>query len=212
MKFLELINSCLLELNYRQVNLFSELIKNDHKRVKSILNTINKEICNAHLWNFLLRRTEIEIPANTTVIDNPINGRILHLFIDNKKYEFDRNFENFVKGHGKMGTYSECSSNLLFHKFTQNKTAEIIYYTKNSAIDENGTEKTDMQEENDTTLLPMPFAEQLLVYGTCLRMKGNPNYIKFNYWMSMYREALANLRAKSCIDAKDAPKVLLHRF
>ena len=53
MKFLELINKCLLELNYRQVNAFSELIKNDHKRIKTIMNLINKEICAVEGWNFL---------------------------------------------------------------------------------------------------------------------------------------------------------------
>ncbi len=56
MKFLELINKCLLELNYRQVNAFSELIKNDHKRIKTIMNLINKEICAVEGWNFLLKR------------------------------------------------------------------------------------------------------------------------------------------------------------
>ena len=58
MNFLELINKCLLELNYRQVNAFSELTKNDHKRIITILNIINKEICATEFWNFLLRRTQ----------------------------------------------------------------------------------------------------------------------------------------------------------
>ena len=53
MNFFEIINNCLLELNYRQVNNFSELIKNDHKKLISIINIINKEICSAHNWNFL---------------------------------------------------------------------------------------------------------------------------------------------------------------
>ena len=48
MNYLQLINKCLLELNYKQVNSFSELIKNDHKRIMSILNVINKEVSPAH--------------------------------------------------------------------------------------------------------------------------------------------------------------------
>ena len=211
MNFLEIINKCLLELNYRPVNSFNELIKNDHKRIINIINVINKEICNSDCWNFLLRRTNIEIPANTNIIENPINGRILYLFIDNKKYNFKRDFEQFITGSGVESSYSICASNLLFPKFSEQKTAEIIYYTQNSVKNSEEEEKTDFENESDKSLIPMPFAEQILVYGTCLRLKGNPSYIKFNYWMSMYKEALLNLRSKSSIDAKEAPTVELHR-
>ena len=37
MNYLELINKCLVELNYKQVNAFSELTKNDHKKLKNII-------------------------------------------------------------------------------------------------------------------------------------------------------------------------------
>ena len=37
MNYLELINKCLVELNYKQVGSFSELTKNDHKKLKNIL-------------------------------------------------------------------------------------------------------------------------------------------------------------------------------
>ena len=35
MNYLELINKCLVELNYKTVNAFSELVKNDHKKIKN---------------------------------------------------------------------------------------------------------------------------------------------------------------------------------
>ena len=37
MNYLEVINKCLVELNYKQVNAFSELIKNDHKKLMNII-------------------------------------------------------------------------------------------------------------------------------------------------------------------------------
>ena len=70
MNYLKLINKCLLELNYKQVNVFSELIKNDHKRIINIMNTLNRELCAIEGWNFLLRRTSIILPKGTTEIDN----------------------------------------------------------------------------------------------------------------------------------------------
>lgn len=65
MNYLELINKCLVELNYKQVNAFSELTKNDHKKLKNIINVLNSEICGFGRWAFLLRKTELSLPKNT---------------------------------------------------------------------------------------------------------------------------------------------------
>ncbi len=211
MNFLELINKCLLELNYKQVSAFSELIKNDHKRIKTILNIINKEICNVEGWNFLLRRTSLNIPNGVTEVTNPINGRILYLLIDGKKYNYEPDIESFLTGNPNFGTYSQFDDKLLFPKFDEDKTADIVYYSKNCVLDSNNREKTDLEYEGDSSIIPMPFCEQLLVYGTCLRLKANPQYIRFPYWMSMYKEALANLKSKTSIYAQDAPTVRLFR-
>lgn len=212
MNFLELINKCLLELNYRQVNAFSELTKNDHKRIITILNIINKEICATECWNFLLRRTRVNFNANSTEIQNPINGRILYLFIDGKRYEFDENIASFLSGNQKSQTYSIFDNKLLFPKFDKDKKLDIIYYTKNCVQNEQGKEKSDFETSTDKSLIPMPFVEQLLVYGTCMRLKANPQYFKFSYWMSMYKEAMANLKSKSTIATSNTPTIKLSRI
>lgn len=212
MNFLELINKCLLELNYRQVNAFSELTKNDHKRIITILNIINKEICATECWNFLLRRTRVNFNANSTEIQNPINGRILYLFIDGKRYEFDENIASFLSGNQKSQTYSIFDNKLLFPKFDKDKKLDIIYYTKDCVQNEQGKEKSDFETSTDKSLIPMPFVEQLLVYGTCMRLKANPQYFKFSYWMSMYKEAMANLKSKSTIATSNTPTIKLSRI
>lgn len=212
MNFLELINKCLLELNYRQVNAFSELTKNDHKRIITILNIINKEICATECWNFLLRRTQVNFNANSTELQNPINGRILYLFIDGKRYEFDENIASFLSGNPKFQTYSIFDNKLLFPKFDKDKKLDIIYYTKDCVQNEQGKEKSDFETSTDKSLIPMPFVEQLLVYGTCMRLKANPQYFKFSYWMSMYKEAMANLKSKSTIATSNTPTIKLSRI
>ena len=211
MNFLETINKCLLELNYRQVNSFSELVKNDHKRIMTIINLINQEICAADNWNFLLRKTSFTIPANAVEVNNIINGRILYMFIDGKKYDYVNNLESFLSGCANENTYSCYADKFLFNKSKTARNAQVIYYTKNCAVDSQGNEKMEMTEATDSSLIPMPFDQQLLTYGTCLRLKANPSYIRFSYWMSMYKEALANLKSTSSIDAKDAPIVRLLR-
>lgn len=211
MNYLELINKCLLELNYKQVNAMSELIKNDHKKVMSVLNIVNKEICNIEKWNFLLRKTRLNIPKNTIEVTNPIKGRILYLIIDKKKYKYSDQIDLFLTGNAGSDEYSICNDKLLFPKSNKVRTADIIYYTQMCAQDNNGNEKEDLSQETDKTLIPMPFAEQLLVYGTCLRVKANPSYIRFNYWMSMYNTALANLKSTIGIDSNEAPSIRLLR-
>lgn len=211
MNFLEIINKCLLELNYKQVNSFSELVKNDHKRIMTIINIINEEICSATNWNFLLRKTVLTIPANTVEVDNNINGRILYLLIDGKKYKYVEDIESFLTGNAKNYTYSTCADKLLFPKSTSERTAQVVYYTKNCVQDAQGNEKTEMTLATDSSVIPAPFDVQLLTYGTCLRLKANPSYIRFSYWMSMYKEALANLRSTLSADSKDAPVVRLLR-
>lgn len=211
MNFLDLINKCLLELNYKQVNAFSELIKNDHKRIKTIMNIINKEVCSVEGWNFLLKKETLKLKAGETEIENVINGRILYLYIDGNKYNFIDNIESFMSGSAKIGTYSSFSDKLIFPKFDKDKKIDIIYYSKNCVIDIDGKEKVDLENENDKSLIPLPFVEQLLVYGTCLRLKANPQYYKFSYWMSMYKEALANLKSKTSASYLNAPIVKLFR-
>ena len=60
MKYFDLVNKCLVELNYKQVNKFTELTKNDHKKIKNILSLINIEVCNLENWDFKIRKTEIK--------------------------------------------------------------------------------------------------------------------------------------------------------
>lgn len=211
MNFLELINKCLLELNYRQISSLTELVKNDHKRIVAILNVINKEICNTESWNFLLRRTQLTLPAKTSEINNTVSGRILYLLIDGQKFKYVEDIEPFLTSKAKSGTFSVCADKLLLPKFDTEKTIDIVYYTKNCVSDSEGREKEDFKNETDVSLIPMPFAEQLLVYGTCLRLKANPQYIKFTYWMSMYKEALLNLKSKSSAYALTSPVIRLFR-
>ncbi len=211
MNYLELINKTLVELNYKQVSSFADLTKNDHKKIKNILNVLNAEVCGFDKWHFLLRTKELPLPANTTEIENTINGRISNIYADNAELHFTPDFDKFITGKQSSDAYSVFNNKLLLPKFDKNKTLKIIYYTNNYAIDEDGTEKASFVEDTDTSQIPQPFVEPLLVYGTCMRLKGNPKHIRFNYWYSMYKDALANLRSKISVNIDESPSVKLYR-
>ena len=68
-----------------------------------------------------------------------------------------------------------------------------------------------MEFAEDESLIPDIFVEPLLVYGTCMRMKANLEYPKFNYWLAMYNKALANMRSKLAVSADETPSIVIRR-
>jgi hypothetical protein len=211
MNYLELINKCLVELNYKQVYTFPELTKNDHKKIKNILNVINTEICTSERWHFLLRQALIELSAGVKEIENTINGRISTLLIDGTAYEYFEDFERFFKNSQPAHTYSVFNNKILLPAFKKDKIITVIYYSKDHAFSAEDEEKPQMEEAEDKSVIPEPFVEPLLVYGTCMRLKGNPQHIRFNYWYSMYKDALSNMRSRICVNADESPSIKMRR-
>ena len=212
MNYLEIINKCLMELNDKKVRTVDELIKNDHTKIKNILNIINSEICMFDNWNFLLRKKILKLPKGATEILNTVNGKINTLSIDGQKYVYTQDFEAFVLNKAPKGVYSVLNDMLLLPKFNEDKKLDIIYYTNDFVKSADGTEKMRLEKEDDISQIPDPFAEPLLVYGTCMRMKANPSYSKFSYWLGMYKDNIANMRSKLCTDIQQSPSITLERF
>ena len=135
MNYLELINKCLVELNYKQVNAFSELIKNDHKKLKNIINIINSEICSLDKWNFLLRKEVLQLKKNSGELENTIDGRIKTIIIDGVKYEYFKDFEKFFTNSQPQNTYSLFNDKILLPIFNQTGRIDVYDYLKNSNAD-----------------------------------------------------------------------------
>lgn len=214
MNFLEIINKCLVELNYKKVNAFAELTKNEHKKIMNILNVINAEVCTYTKWNFLIRKAIFTLNAGSAEIENNINGRISQLMVDGKAFNFYENAGDILIGKIKnKDLYSTYDKKILFAKtFDEDKKVEVIYYTFNNSVDDTGMEKMSLDKDSDESLIPMPFLEPILVYGTCMRLKGNPQHIRFNYWVTMYKDALSNIVSKCSLDAGFTPSVKLSRI
>lgn len=211
MNYFELVNKCLIEMNYKTCDEFTDLVKNDHVKIKNILNVINAEICGFDNWNFLLRKMEIYLPKKTGEILNTISGRIHSLYIDNKKYNFFNDFEKFMLNKQPSDTYTVFNDKILVPMFDSDKTIEIVYYTNNFAKDSYGFDRSSMLKEDDESVIPTQFVEPILVYGTCMRFKGNSEYSKFSFWYGMYKDSLANMRAKIGTSANETPKISIKR-
>ena len=211
MNYFEIINKCLVELGYKQVGAFAELTKNDHKKLKNIVNIINNTICRNDNWYFLMRKTTLPLKAGETELKNTINGRIIKLVIDNQEYNYLINYEDYVSKHIPEKCFTVCGDKLVFPEFDADKSIEITYYTKNTTVSSDGTEKASLETETDVSLIPDPYAEPLLVYGACLRLKANPQHVKFSYWYGMYKDALADMKSQISISAKEMPYIKMHR-
>lgn len=211
MNYFELINKCLVELNYKTCAEFTDFVKNDHEKLKNILNIINAEVCSFDNWNFLLRKLEVDLPNNTGELIYMVPGRIHSLYIDNIKYDFFANFEEFLLNKQPSNTFSVFNDKILLPHFSRDKTIEIIYYTNNFAQDVNGLDIPSMTAKDDASIIPFPFVEPILVYGTCMRLKGNTEYNKFSYWYGMYKDSLANMRSKIGASALETPQIKINR-
>ena len=148
---------------------------------------------------------------NSGELENIIDGRIETVIIDGVKFDFYADFEKFFVNSQPQNTYSLFNDKILLPFYNQNKNVEILYYTKNCAKNSLGEEKLSLDNAEDVSLIPEPFVEPLIVYGACMRLKGNPQHVRFNYWYSMYKDALANLRAKASGTVDETPMIKLSR-
>ena len=74
-----------------------------------------------------------------------------------------------------------------------------------------GEEKLTFEEADDISIIPNPFVEPIVVYGACMRLKGNPKHARFSYWLSMYKDAFANLKSKVSKTIEEHPTIKISR-
>lgn len=211
MKFIDIINKCLIELNYREVQSWQALTLNDHKRLIEIVKRLNSQICSADEWPFLQRRCGIRLLGGEKKIVNPITGTLDMVYVDGIEHKYSPNYKTFLMGNPISGCFSTYAEHIYLPKFDRPIICEILYNTDYSAIDASGEEKQYLEVDTDESLIPEVFQEPLLVYGACMRLKGNTEHNKFKYWFAMYNDAMATMRAKSAPSKKQAPTINIER-
>src|SRR5574344_1713821 len=100
----------------------------------------------------------------------PEKFRMTIFTIDKIVYGFCPEFDKFLLNTQPEYTFSALNSKLLFKKFQKDKTLDVIYYTNKCAKNADGDDIQKMTSETDSTIIPEPFSEPILVYGTCMRL------------------------------------------
>lgn len=196
MKYFDLINRCLTEMNYREANSWNALTLNDHKRLKEVIRRLNSQICVSDDWPFLQRHAIFKILKRQSFVHNPISGKLDVLMIDDAEYTYSPDYKRFLKNNPLSGHFSTYHNHILLPQFNKEVECRIFYNTDYSARDASFEEKKYLENQDDESLIPEPFQEPLLVYGACMRLKSNTEHNKFKFWYSMYTDALATLRSK----------------
>lgn len=226
MNYFELVNKCLLELNYKQVESFKDLYKGDHKRILENLNRVNFEVCSSYDWLFLQQKVNFSVPAGEIEIPNPCDGKIKSLWIRNadalkngsichfgaKKLKYLPDYEAFYALKNAISDCYSCFEDKILIAPQRNETVLDGYFISNQyALNFEGIPKEKMDSAEDTSIIPMPYAEHILVYGACMKLKGNPDHNKFKFWFSLYNQALANLRSRALYSVEECPKIKMRR-
>ncbi len=197
MNYFEIFNKVLLELNYRQVLNFENIYKSEHKKILDAINRVNSEVLISHEWPFLERCTFLDTVKDENLYKLPFKGNIKAVYSNGERVLYTSNAQELLEGRLHGNFYSVIRDSIVFEKACKERNYRILYESRNFALSEDGKFKEKLEGKGDISLIPMPFAEHILVYGTCLKVKANPAYPKFGFWNTMYIGALANLLQKS---------------
>ncbi len=197
MNYFEIFNKALLELNYRPVQSFENIYKSEHKKILEGINRVNNEVLASYDWPFLERCTFLDAIEGENVYKLPFKGNIKSVYKDNERLLYTSNAHELLSGKLCGNFYSTLRGALVLEKGHKDSLYKVFYESRNFALSADGKYKELLSAKDDVSVLPMPFAEQILVYGTCLKIKANPSYPKFGFWNTMYIAALSNLLQKS---------------
>lgn len=209
MNYFEIFNKVLLELNYRPALSFEGIYKSEHKKILDAINRVNNEVLASYDWDFLDKQTFINVEENKNVYPLEFEGNIKAVYKYNERVSYTPNSEELETGVLSGNFYSVARNSIIIPKPRKNEVYKIIYQGRNFAMGADGSFKECLSAGDDVSILPMPFAEHILVYGACLKTKANPSYPKFGFWNTMYIQALANLLKKSPQTSESEPFISL---
>lgn len=211
MNLLEIFNKVMLELNYRPIEQFENIYKNEHLRILENIRRTNSEVCTSYEWDFLMREAKAELQAGEIDPHFEVMGAVRAVYQNGQKLKYNRRFEDYFTQRANEGTYGVYNGQLIFPKSNKDRVFQVFYTSKFTALDENGWEKENLVLATDTSIIKEPYAADVLTYGACVKTKANPQFAKFAYWNSNYTRALGRMRAECHASLEDRPQLIFKR-
>lgn len=207
--YFEIFTRVLNELSWREVADFGIIEKPEHKRILNLINATNSEVLSSYIWDFQIEKTEITLNADETSILDNFGGKIISLWEGSNKYKYIHPSLISPNTNSNGNAYSNIGNLIIATPVPRERKLTLIYVSDCYAVDKDGNKKIQMSQKDDTSILPMPYLEPILVYGTLIRVKANPTFAKFGYWRTMYYSALTNLRSSGSKSYQDSPRITL---
>ncbi len=205
--YFEIFTKVLNELNWREVSDFDEIIKSEHRRILNLINLTNSEVLSSYIWDFQIEKSEVTLEKEETTILEDFGGKIISVWEGTKKYKYIHPTQFNNSKQGFCDCYSSIGDLIVTVPSNLERKLSVIYVSDLYAQDSNGNKKLKMEEKDDTSILPIPYLEPILVYGTLIKVKANPSFAKFGYWRTLYYNALCNLRTSGSKSFEDAPRI-----
>ena len=205
--YFEIFTKVLNELSWREVSDFDEITKSEHKRVLNLINSTNSEVLCSYIWDFQIEKTKITLDENQTTILEDFGGKIISIWEGTKKYKYIHPTILTNEKQSHCDCYSSIGDLIITMPSAKERKLSVIYVSDLYAQDENGTKKLKMENKNDTSIIPLPYLEPILVYGTLIKVKANPSFVKFGYWRTLFYNAISNLRTSGTKSYEDSPRI-----
>lgn len=208
--YFEIFTKILNEMSWREVSDFDAIEKTEHKRVLNLINATNSDVLCSYVWDFQIEKKDITVQKNTTVIEENFNGRIISINEGSKKYIFVHPSRISDVTNSRSNIYSINGNSIITNPSMHERKLTLTYVSNCCAINSKGEKITQMSAKNDTSILPMPYLEPILVYGTLIKVKANPSFAKFGYWRTLYLNAVTSLRSNGAKTIEDTPRINIY--
>ena len=194
----------LRELFNEEATSFSELDNTtEGKLVKQKINALNTQICNQEKieWVFREKVQDLYMIEGINEYECP-NGYILTIVPDaypNPLY-YNPNWKFLPKSSGRPIQYWIYGDKIKVFP-TPNADNDgflfkVYYLTNNFAVDSDGFEKSELENETDETLIPNEYRD-LLVYGVCKDWKRVKGDALTEFYADKYKEIYRNMLSNS---------------
>ena len=205
--YFEIFTKVLNELSWREVSGFDEIEKSEHKRILNLINVTNSEVLSSYIWDFQIEKKEVVVQKGESNILTDFFGKIISVWEGSKKYKYIHPTMLKPDNNSRCDYYSNIGDLIISTPANHERKLSVIYVSELYALDKDGQKKVKMEKSDDTSILPMPYLEPILVYGTLIKVKANPSFAKFNFWRTLYYNAITNLRTSGPKSFEDAPRI-----
>lgn len=210
MNYFELFNKVMLELNLTPLTNFENARKSEHLRILENLRRVNTEILTKYDWDFMKNQATYKLRGGENIVAVNNLGTVTRLLCNSCPLKYSKLKGVFADGEGiPSGSYSIWKDYIILPKSAENREIYMEYTAYRFAVGEDGSLKANFEAQDDKSILPEPFGDDILVYGATILTKANPKFEKFSFWQKCYNDSILRLIESEKKSYHKEPQIVL---